>query len=772
MQSTGFNFDENEFNSIFPFYIIIDVNLKIINTGKSLKKLLQKDLTHSLFSEIFELDRPYIKDLNNSNFPDLLNQLVLFKCINNKNINFRGQFNTTGQNYIFIGSPWFQNIQNVVDNNLTLHDFAFHDPLIDLLHILKNQEINNSELKELLQTVNTQRKKLKEEKNSLEMLSMVASANKSGVVFVNEEGKIYWCNDSFCTVTGFEREEIINQTPLDIGINEKTNNEDIKTMLQAFEKKEDFVLDILHNKKNAKPFWARVRGNIFQKNNKTHFFAILNDITTEKQSTDRLNVLSSIAKNNINSVIICDPNGKIEWVNDSFERLTKYKLNEVIGQKPGALLQGEETDKEVISYMSAQIKKGESFNCEIINYSKDKEKYWVRIQGQVIKNEKNEVVNFFAIEEDITLQKNYIELLNAQKEKFSSIIANMNMGLIEVDLDDKIIFANQSYATMVGYPIEDLLHKKAADFLTSKEKIESVKVKQNLRLEGVSDSYEVEAKNKKGEKKNWIISGAPNYNLKGEIVGSIGVHLDITEQKKLEKQKELLLKKLEKQNQQLNDYAQIVTHDLKSPLRSIHSLISWIKEDNQALSETTKEYLDLIEMKVEKMDHLIQGILTYSKVDEEDASPEQVAVHSVLENLISTLHIPEHIDVVIDKQMPVILANPFKILQLFQNIVANAILYNDKEKGIIELKYEEKSKNHLFIIRDNGPGIAKENQEKIFNVFQSFTNHKMSTGIGLSIVKRIVDQYEGEIWIESQLTHGTTFFISLPKSQPNKKPSL
>ena len=212
MLTSGFNFQEKEFNSIFPFYILIDVNLKVIQTGISLGKLLQTDISNQYFSDLFELERPFIKDLTSFNFKQLLNQLILFKCKTNKPINFRGQFNKTGENYIFIGSPWFENIQNVVDNNLTLHDFAFHDPLMDLLHILKNQEINNSELKELLQTVNIQRKKLKEEKNNLEMLSMVASANKSGVIFVNEAGKIYWCNDSFCAITGFEREEIIGQT--------------------------------------------------------------------------------------------------------------------------------------------------------------------------------------------------------------------------------------------------------------------------------------------------------------------------------------------------------------------------------------------------------------------------------------------------------------------------------------------------------------------------------------------------------------------------------
>ena len=101
--------------------------------------------------------------------------------------------------------------------------------------------------------------------------------------------------------------------------------------------------------------------------------------------------------------------------------------------------------------------------------------------------------------------------------------------------------------------------------------------------------------------------------------------------------------------------------------------------------------------------------------------------------------------------------------QLFLNIISNAVNYIDKPLGIIQISFEEEKKHYIFAIKDNGPGIATENQEKIFKIFQSFTSNKKSTGIGLSIVKKIVENYKGNIWIESELTKGTTFFIKLPK---------
>jgi signal transduction histidine kinase len=171
----------------------------------------------------------------------------------------------------------------------------------------------------------------------------------------------------------------------------------------------------------------------------------------------------------------------------------------------------------------------------------------------------------------------------------------------------------------------------------------------------------------------------------------------------------------------------------------------------------------MIESKVEKMDHLIHGILTYSKIDTLDLTNEKINLNDVIDNIINIIHIPDNIKVTIVSKLPTIVADKYRIQQLFQNLIGNAVTYIDKPNGLVEVDFTEEEEHFIFSIKDNGPGIALENQEKIFKVFQSFTKNEKSTGIGLSIVKRIVDNYKGEIWIESQLTLGTTFFVKLPK---------
>ena len=233
---------------------------------------------------------------------------------------------------------------------------------------------------------------------------------------------------------------------------------------------------------------------------------------------------------------------------------------------------------------------------------------------------------------------------------------------------------------------------------------------------------------------------------------------------KINKQREELLNSLEKQNQSLNEYAHIVSHDLKSPLRSIHSLITWIKEDNEnRFDEKTANYFSLIQKKVEKMNHLIQGILTYTKIDKVNIIKEDVDLNDLVNNIINMIFIPSHIEIVIKNKLPVTRNDAFRMQQLFQNLISNAINFNDKPSGMVEIACVEREDQYVFSIKDNGVGISKKNQEKIFQIFESITVDDKSTGIGLSIVKRILDNSNEKIWLESQEDIGTTFYFTLHK---------
>lgn len=365
---------------------------------------------------------------------------------------------------------------------------------------------------------------------------------------------------------------------------------------------------------------------------------------------------------------------------------------------------------------------------------------------------------------DVTLNKKYRQSLEAQKQKYSSIIANMNLGLIEVSLDDEILMFNNSFAEMSGYSEKELLGKIAGQTFPL-EKDKKTILKENMdRTKGNSNSYEIQVKRKDGQIRNWLVSGAPNYNLNGEVTGSIGIHLDITDIKNLQNQKEALVKDLEVTNNELQEYAHIVSHDLKSPLRSINALVNWLREDNKdKLDEASMQNIGLIESTLEKMEQLISDILNYSSVGADQSKRENVDPNKILDELLPSMHIPEHIKIDIKKPLPNVVGDPTMLQQVFQNLIGNAVRYNDKSHGIIEVDFFDKKSFYQFSIKDNGIGIDKKYHDKIFKIFHSLKKSKESSGIGLSIVKKIIETHNGKIWLESEPSKGTTFYFTLKK---------
>ncbi|PKH51537.1 histidine kinase [Tenacibaculum sp. Bg11-29] len=240
--------------------------------------------------------------------------------------------------------------------------------------------------------------------------------------------------------------------------------------------------------------------------------------------------------------------------------------------------------------------------------------------------------------------------------------------------------------------------------------------------------------------------------------------INIKERKIIELKNIKLLNQLEKSNDQLHEYAHIVSHDLKSPLRSIDALVSWIKSDNEdQLDKATLENFDLIGTTLETMEKLISNVLEYSSAGSDTNEKEDVDLNITLNDLRKILFIPENISISILKKLPIVKGDKTKYQQLFQNFLSNAIKFSDKEVGIIEVDYSEKKTFHQFSIKDNGIGIEKKYHDKIFQVFHSLNKREDSTGIGLSIVRKIIDLNEGDIWLESEPNKGTTFYFTIKK---------
>lgn len=220
---------------------------------------------------------------------------------------------------------------------------------------------------------------------------------------------------------------------------------------------------------------------------------------------------------------------------------------------------------------------------------------------------------------------------------------------------------------------------------------------------------------------------------------------------------------LEERNQELDQFTYIVSHDLKAPLRGISNLSEWIEEDLEGkLDPDTSQNMSLLRNRVQRMNNFIDGLLAYSRAGKSQETKTTVDVQKLLDEIIDSLAPPPNFKIDISSKMPVLQTEALPLQQVFSNLISNSIKHHHRNDGIIRISAIEQGKCYQFAVSDDGLGIAPEDQAKIFTIFKTLSvkDTKENTGIGLSIVKKIVEHQKGKVWLKSELNQGTTFYFT------------
>jgi PAS domain S-box-containing protein len=275
----------------------------------------------------------------------------------------------------------------------------------------------------------------------------------------------------------------------------------------------------------------------------------------------------------------------------------------------------------------------------------------------------------------------------------------------------------------------------------------------------------------------------PIRDEKDNVRGVIGAFVDLSDRVKASLRLEEQARELEKlnasltrathllgqRNRELDRFAHVVSHDLKAPLRAIANLSVWIEEDlEEHLTGETRHNMNLLRGRVYRLESLIDGLLAYSRIGRVEVKTERVAVGELLEEVIDSLPVPPEFTISVQLPQPILQTKRLPLARVFSNLIANAIKHHERPDGKIEIAAIRRDTFIEFTVTDDGPGIAPEFHDRIFGIFQTLKprDHAENTGIGLSIVKKILDTEGGKVWIDSREGEGATFHFTWPDRTP------
>lgn len=671
-----------------------------------------------------------------------------------------------------------------------------------------------------LLAVGTEITTLKIQERELKKFSHIASNVNDYILITDKNDHVTWVNDSFTKITGYTLEEIAGKRPADVLPGSKTDLKTLEFIEEQIKLKQSFRTEILDEDKDGNEKWLSISTSIItnKRDEIEQFITVGNDITKSRAASELNKELSIVVEHTDNLVIIADKEDKITWVNKAFNTITGFELEEVLGRHPAEVLRGENTNPEDAAYISKQIANKKSFNTQIINYTKEGRQFWMHVVVNIVLDENEEITKFITLGSDVTAYteaqeklKNYSNRLTAIHEIDRAMISfkpleyiteitlkSIFKALPAAELAKFVHFSGEDYAGLEttvllnenefethlrDYP--DRSYHYMQELLKGNEIwLEDIQLTDHEYLYNQGVRCYVSVPIFDGA----VLTGAVSIGSHQprqftqrdkeslhEIVNTFAL---VMKQKAmqhtiLESNEALAIKndELEYLNDELRQFGYIVSHDLKAPLRGIMSLADFLYQDyEKILDEEGKYQLELLKSRVLRMNYLIEGILQYSRVSNTAPIFEEVNVEQILTSVIDLLHHDDdNVKILVKQSMPSVFADQIRVQQVFQNLIGNAIKYSDEDETIVEVSCEELASEWQFSISDNGSGIDPKHHEKIFKIFQTLKprDEVESTGIGLTIVKKILDKYGGRIWLESEIGKGTTFYFTFPKNQEN-----
>jgi len=491
------------------------------------------------------------------------------------------------------------------------------------------------------------------------------------------------------------------------------------------------------------------------------FMAIKNKLQEEEEKNLRLLEKSKSA------IYTTDLDNVITYVNPAFTELFEISdLQEFIGKAflPEQFWFDLKEREQFLSELKEDCFKSRELTLKTLTGKK----IYVTVFSTYIKGLHGEPSGTQGIVYDITAKKELASLREAEEalrqseKKWRSLAENIPEVIFAVGRDGRIEFLNHLQA---GDASENMIGTSIYEFVPPDQQNIMKKSIEGVFLTGEVGYFEIDWHGAHGAETIWNTRVVPVIEDEKVVAVNL-ISTDITKRRKAERRQKELLGHLENINEELKDFTKIVSNDFKTPKEGIQALAKRLSDDYaDKLDEKGKEQLDLLLNRVSRMYKMIDGILKYSRIGYFPEQRVQINLNKFVPQIIETVSAPQNITIEVEDELPVIKSEQTYVTEIFENLLSNAIKYMDKPQGKIKIGCVEEDIFWKFSVADNGPGISQEHINQIFRMFQTISpqDKLQNTGIGLSIVKKIIETYGGTIWVESEPGQGATFFFTLPK---------
>ncbi len=499
---------------------------------------------------------------------------------------------------------------------------------------------------------------------------------------------------------------------------------------------------------------------------------VFRDITLRRREEINRRLLAAIVESSDDAIISKDVNGIVTSWNRGAERIFGYSAEEMIG-KPIATIAAPDRLDEMPRILE-RIKHGERIDhYETVRRAKDGRLVDISLTVSPIHDEEGRVVGASKVARDITEQIRTRAALAEERERLRVTLNSIGDAVISTDNAGHVTYLNPVAEQLTGWrnseaigrPLEQVFKIVNED---TREVVENpaAKVLREGKVIGLANHTLLIAKD--GRERSIDDSGAPIRVNSGDISGVVLVFRDVTERRADERLRNAQALQLRRTNEELNQFAYAVTHDLREPLRNVLNftqfLLRAVKNGSEADAQVSTRY---IVEGVQRMEMLLDDLLTYSQA----AGPQDAAIpvdmnqalFNALENLKAI--IAESGAVITHGDLPPALGIHAQIVQVFQNLISNAIKYRSAAAPRVEIQARKNEHEWIFSVRDNGIGIQQQYQKSVFGLFKRLHGREIpGTGMGLAICSKIIERHGGRLWVNSQFGEGSEFCFSLPLS--------